>query len=203
MPNSLAYPPASLRAVEGLAVRLYSLLRRNRPPQHETLVAEANPMSQLSPAPPTLSLSGLFFLPLIRCLITFLSLENGVGARPTMFEGERRIRPLSHVRQCDRGRTRCETRRGGLVPLSRFGDMVVLLVAQVLVEHSRIVVVNSLAGAIMPSSSLQIIARPTFRINFRRRGRGTTVKEVIIIVVVLRLFLQQQRPVRTFGFRRL
>jgi len=81
--------------------------------------------------------------------------------------------------------------------------IVIFLVTQVLVERSRIIVFDSSAGAIAPSSSLQIITRSAFRINFRRRGRRITVKGIIIIMVVLGLLLQRQRPVRTFGFHRM
>ena len=87
------------------------------------------------------------------------------------------IRPLSCVRQCDRGGTWRETRRGGLVPLSRLDDVDFLLfVAQVLIERSRIVVVDSSAGAIAPSSSLQIITGPTFGQTLEE-GAGELVEE--------------------------
>ena len=72
--------------------------------------------------------------------------------------------------------------------MSRLGDMIVIfLVAQVLVERSRIIVFGSSAGAIA-SSSLQIITGSAFRVNVRRRGGGIA-KGVIIIMVVLRFFL--------------
>lgn len=67
--------------------------------------------------------------------------------------------------------------------------VIVVFVAQVLVECGRIIIFDSSASAIAPSSSLQIITGSTFRVNFRRRGRRTAVKDVIIIMVVFRLFL--------------
>jgi hypothetical protein len=50
--------------------------------------------------------------------------------------------------------------------LSRLGNVVViLLVTQVLVERSGIIVFDSSAGAITPSSSLHIVTGPTVGIN--------------------------------------
>jgi len=73
--------------------------------------------------------------------------------------------------------------------LSGLCDLIIVLIAQVLIKRSRVVVLEPSTGAITPTSTPQIITRPTFRVNIRRRGGGIVLKEVIIVMVVLWLFL--------------